>query len=179
LIRAYFAAIEGLIWMYREHVVDIAKSCDKLTFEEQIAFAEVTYAVTAQGRIVEQARFVPMLALIRLTTKLAEKINPTLKVHFNGTGWDSLRQAVEIRNRITHPKSVVDLEISDMDLKTCRGGFDWLFEMCTSALETSNLAFGKHVQELANLVDELRRGDPHVIAEYNAVAKSLRDQESF
>lgn len=175
LIRALFTAIEGMVWTYREHVVGVAKSCDTLTFEEELAFSEVSYSVTSQGKIVELARFVPLLAMFRLTTKLAERLDQNLIVRFDDTGWEALRRTVEIRNRITHPKSEADLEISEPDLSTCRVGFDWLFELSLMAMESTNVAYRKFTEELGSILESLKRSDPDTIAAYDAAAKSIQD----
>lgn len=175
LIRALFAAIEGMVWTYREHIVDVAKSCDTLTFAEEFAFSEVSYSVTSQGKIIELARFVPTLAMLRLTTKLAERLDQNLVVRFDEAGWEALCKATEIRNRITHPKSESDLEISGHDLAICRAGFDWLFELSLKAMESTNVAFRNFTEELVSILESLKRGEPDIVVAYNAAAKSIRD----
>lgn len=172
LIRSLFAAIEGMVWKYREHIVDIARSCDSLTLEEEIAFSEISYSVTPQGKIVETARFVPLLAMFRLTTKLAQRTNTDFEPSFEGAGWETLRQAVEIRNRITHPKSLNDLQIGDLDLKKCEEGFDWLFEVCLTAMELVNDAFATNTDTMRKFLEDLKLGDPKALAEYRAAQNS-------
>lgn len=175
VIRALFAAIEGMTWEYREHVVNVARSCDHLTVKEEMAFSEVSYSVTPQGKIVELARFVPLLAMFRLTTKLAERMDSELEVDFSGSGWKSLRQAIEIRNRITHPKSNEDLEVKEHDLAVCWAGFDWHFELCLAAMASANAAFRDHTEALGAILEKLKEGDPDTIAAYNAAAKAIWD----
>lgn len=174
-IRVLFAAIEGLVWTYRENIVSTAKSSDTLTMEEELAFSEVSYLVTPQGKIVEQARFVPMLGMIRLTTRLAQRIDADLEVRFDNSGWDALRQAVEIRNRITHPKSEADLEINDTDLATCQAGFCWLFEICISTMMAATTALKDYVAQFSSVVEALKRGDPDTLAAYEAAAEFLKE----
>jgi hypothetical protein len=175
LIRVLFAAIEGQVWTFREHVTSVAKSSDILTVEEELAFSEASYSVTSQGKIVEQTRFVPLLGMIRLTTRLAERINSNLKADFDDSGWDALRRAIEIRNRITHPKSAADLEISEQDLTRCQAGFNWLFKLCLTAMEATTAALKGYLAQFVELHESLRRGDPATLAEYEAAAKSLKE----
>lgn len=66
LIRCTFAAIEGLTWLSREIVVEIASQLDVLTDAERSALAATTVHVNAAGKVVEQARFIPLLNTIRL-----------------------------------------------------------------------------------------------------------------
>jgi hypothetical protein len=175
LIRVLFAAIEGLVWTYREDILGIAKSTDTLTAKEEYAFSEVTYQVTPQGKITEQARFVPILGMFRLTTRLAQRIDTTLEVRFDDAGWNALKLATDIRNRITHPKTEADLQISDIDLKTCRAGFDWLFEVCISATMAATAAFRSYLKTFDAVLEALRSGDPETWAEYKAAAIALKD----
>jgi hypothetical protein len=37
---------------------------------------------------------------------------------FTDHGWDELKNAIKVRDRITHPKSVEELHISDEDIKS-------------------------------------------------------------
>src|SRR3546814_8104043 len=42
LIRTLIAAVEGLVWIYREHVIGIAKELDILSDAERSALADTT-----------------------------------------------------------------------------------------------------------------------------------------
>ena len=44
----------------------------------------------------------------------------------SGSEWQSFRRAIKIRDRITHPKSVSDLNISDEDYNDVSAGFGWV-----------------------------------------------------
>jgi hypothetical protein len=44
---------------------------------------------------------------------------------FADNGWNEFKKAVRIRNRITHPKSASDLDISDEDTKTVEAASEW------------------------------------------------------
>src|SRR5690242_15704625 len=47
------------------------------------------------------------------------------KTDFGNDGWNKFLQAAEIRNRVTHPKSVKDLSLSDDDMNKVQQAVDW------------------------------------------------------
>ena len=110
--------------------------------------------------------------MFRLTTKLAQRINPDLEPRFDEAGWEKLRQALEIRNRITHPKSLADLEIAELDLLKCEDGFDWLFDLCLTAMEHANVALALDTKAFKSILEELKRSDPAALAAYRAAQES-------
>lgn len=173
LVRTLFAAIEGLVWTYRQHVVQAAGELEILTPEEDLAFSEKSVVVTDQGKIVEQTKFMPLLAVIRLTTRLALRINATIEARFDGADWDKFRKALKVRHRVTHPKSNADLLLDTEDVLICLAAFDWLFQLCLSAMMSVTVALREYLKEFRDLIKALERGDPDTIAEYQAVAASL------
>ena len=176
LVRTLFAAVEGLVWTYREHILEIGRATDMLTPAEEYAFSEKSYLVSDQGKIVEQTRFMPIPALIRLTTRLAGKISPALEIKFDNAGWHQFQQALKIRNRVTHPKSETDLLIDSKDLGVCFAAFDWLFELCLTAMEAATVVHKQNLALFRTMLEKLKRGDPDALAAYNtAVAMDTDD----
>lgn len=147
LIRTSFAAIEGASWIFREHVVEAARAMSELEPAEEVALSETSYQVTDQGRITEQTRFLPLPATVRLTARIAEKLAPEVKVDFSGQDWAGLKEAIKIRNRITHPKSRADLILSDEDIQTSVGSLFWLLNETSRVMEAANLSFEDYVGE--------------------------------
>lgn len=47
---------------------------------------------------------------------------------FGNQGWEQLRHSRDLRDRITHPKTAVELVISDDELDAHRSGFAWYLE---------------------------------------------------
>lgn len=171
MIRALFAAIEGYIWLYREHVVDVAKSMSALTVEEESALSELDHRVSEQGKIVTQPRFLPTLSAFRLTTRIASRLNPALTISFDTGDWDRLRAAISVRNRITHPKRETDLSIGDDDLKIAQSAFYWVMDATLGAREATNEASRQHNAELRAILSGLEDGDPAIWAEYLAAKR--------
>ena len=49
-------------------------------------------------------------------------------LNVSGEDWKKLKKAVEIRNSITHPKSIQDMIISEDDFKRVTDFHDWFAE---------------------------------------------------
>jgi hypothetical protein len=168
MIRTLFAAIEGYTWLYRKHITEAARSLGDLGLEEEIALSEVTYQVTEQGKIVSQPRYLSMLASFRLTTSIASRLSPDLAIRFDTGDWNRLRVALGIRNRIMHPKSQMDLEISGHDLAVTQDAFYWIMDTAMGAMEATNQALRQHTADFRALLKDLREGNPGLWETYLA-----------
>ena len=171
LIRTVFSAVEGLAWTYREHITSAARDIGAISIEEELALSEINYQVTDQGKIVGQSRFISMPAMVRLTTRIASKLDPNLEVRFDTAGWDKFRRAITIRNRVTHPKREVDLLISSEDVATCLAAYFWLMDIAASAMEAANAALVQYLERFSEVFEDLKAGDPETWAEYRSLVR--------
>lgn len=168
LIRTTLAAVEGVVWAYRVDVISTARSLDSMTQLDEFAFMDSNYQITEQGHIVRQPRFISLLAMIRLATRLAVRIDPALEVRFDTAGWNDLRESIKVRNRVTHPKSENDLLINAAEIAACQNGFFWLLEVYCQVLKATNGALGGYAETVRKMLDGLNRGDPDIWAAYRA-----------
>jgi hypothetical protein len=173
LIRTTFAAVEGTAWHYKEHITGVARDIDILAPEEEIALSETGYMVASDGGIQTQIRFVPLPALIRAISRIASRIDPSFQVDFGQVGWNQLRLAIGIRNRITHPKQSSDMLVSQIDVASAQAALHWLLETVTSGMGVANQAFQLHNKLLRQLISELEHGDPEAWREYRVVEAEL------
>jgi hypothetical protein len=166
LVRTMFAAIEGYVWNYRDEVRSFAESMDDLPAAREFVLLEKSYFVTEAGTVKEQPRFLTLTAMIRLVTNVAQRLCPTLKVDFGDGGWANLKAAVKARHRITHPKTIADLTISDIDIATVDRGFCWVLETSTYVLTAALTEQKYHLFALESFFAELQAGDPIAVAAY-------------
>lgn len=61
------------------------------------------------------------LAVRRFGKAIEAEVSPD----FSGRGWAALRDGVDIRNRLVHPRTPSDLAISDADLLVVEAGVGW------------------------------------------------------
>jgi hypothetical protein len=175
LVRSTLAAIEGLVWITRENVRESVEALGELTPLGSLALRERTYTVADNGDIIEQVRFVTLPAMIRLICRQAGRIIPDLKVRFDHVGWTRLKQAIEIRNRVTHPKSHHDLEVTDADLATLKAGFSWIKATAEYLLATIVVVQRSHLEGQREFLSLLESGDPAALQDYQRAIEEAPD----
>ena len=69
------------------------------------------------------------------------KARPQFDCDFSHVGWANLKKAVEVRNRLVHPKTIDDLKVSDDELAMAQSALGWFLAMVILALRenVSNL----------------------------------------
>jgi hypothetical protein len=177
VVRTSLAAIEGMLWMAREHVRAALDDVGQLTPVADLALREHAYAVADNGKLGERSQPLPLLTALKLVVSQARVMCPEIDVEFSGRGWANLRHSVSVRNRITHPKNHSDMAISDNDLDAVASGLDWLVATLTYVMASANLALTQYNDQLRELVDRLIAGDADALAEYHAVLNRLQAEE--
>jgi hypothetical protein len=168
VVRASLAAMEGDVWIMRQHIASNLAKLEVLTPMADLALREIAYSVTIDGQIVEQPRGLSLPTAIRLGVSQAKLISPETEVDFSEAGWFNLRKAVAIRNRITHPKLADDLVITLDDLNAVASGLLWVLATCDYVMASTNLAFSHYIEALRDMIARLKAGDPDALAEYQA-----------
>jgi hypothetical protein len=137
-----------------------------------MALSEQTYSVTESGEIKEQIRFLSLPAMIRLTTRLAEDICPGFKFDFRNEGWSNFKLSFKIRHRVTHPKNMDELKITDQEITTAESAFFWILNLTQYISEVTLLELTHHVKTMQQVADDLIAGDPKTLALYQAAVNS-------
>lgn len=137
LVRAAFSAIEGLLWQLKERIARDGNIFAKLTPHERAALAEETYSVDDRGIVRAQPRFLQTVVAIRLVVSVVQKYRPQYKLDFTHSGWECLRDAIAVRNRIMHPRRLEDLAVSDADISACNRGFSWFLAFVIEVMQES------------------------------------------
>jgi hypothetical protein len=94
--------------------------------------------------------------------QMVQRYRPTYKVDYGDQGWMNLKTAIEIRNRLVHPKTLDDLSVSDGDVKATVSAFYWVLALVVEVLREGN--------------DALRE-ERDLVREYVAEAKKQWGQE--
>jgi hypothetical protein len=120
------AGVEGMLWFLKVHVFELPpRTVPSVTKVELDAIFERSYSVAQNGIVRESPKFLPLLSGIRLLARVIQRDFPSFDPHFENEGWDRMKRAIEVRNRVTHPKSVSDLDVSLDDVANSRAAFFW------------------------------------------------------
>ena len=118
IYRTIFAAIEGHI----EHIGYVSYH-----FGEGINTAQEKVCELRGKRITKNNKIANMSFKARIDRNLKELIQtlaPDLTLD-KTTEWDELLKAAKVRDRLTHPKKVQNLEVSDMEMTQLGNGWNW------------------------------------------------------
>jgi hypothetical protein len=127
-IRALFAFIEGCIYMIKQEafIHQKYKREPNLTPEEMILLNKETPFLEKNGKVKKRPNYVDLLSNVRFTIECYKKTsNLNYELDVSGKSWQSFRNSLKVRDRITHPKNSSDMEISDNELKESFLTFSW------------------------------------------------------
>lgn len=174
MIRTAFAAIEGMVWIFREHVIDTAEHTYGLEEDEKLLLQERQLSVSEQGKITEQPRFLPLTTTVRFIARISSRLNGVDHFDFGASEWEGFRTAIGIRNRITHPKSSDDLHVSKSDVDEVMSALYWFLEKLTDVMAGSVETQKSYLGQFKEVLEKLKAGDP----EMRALYKAVRDREA-
>jgi len=122
-VRALFAWIEAVSYLMRQHV--LREACTEVLTEKSmptlLAASERSFYIDGKGDVVEQPLKTRTSNLLLFSLKsFAERLGLSLTVDKGGRNWQAYTQALEIRDRLTHPKASEDLELTERDIEVVR-----------------------------------------------------------
>jgi len=140
-VRSVFAAIEGNNFNMKQTAFEVSRRSGADFSEEEIGLLkEESYELNDKGEAYAQAKFIQLPKNVRFAFKAyahAFQIDYELKV--DDSGWMNFKEALELRHRLTHPKTVADINVTDADLAKVKGAEEWyarsvfdLFVKCLS-----------------------------------------------
>lgn len=134
LVRSIFAFIEGIVYRIKQ-IALASPDSSHLTPAERAIAAEEDYELDSRGEVFIRPSRIKFLANIRFALMLYPKAEGvSFKVDFSGSGWEALQKAAKVRDRITHPKVLSDLMISDDEIHDAVYGFEWINRQITKLL---------------------------------------------
>jgi len=127
--RSVFALIEALILVMKQMALSFhpEPSCETISQAERVFAQEQVYRLSESGDIEVHRNKVTLETNIKFSFKLFAKsgyVSATLEV--SCLEWQSLKKAIKVRDRITHPKKVADIEILDHEFEDVRTSLSWL-----------------------------------------------------
>jgi hypothetical protein len=115
IFRASFAAVEGITAYLKAQA--LLRSED-YTPEELALLHEESYALTHTGQISISDRRLPSAFNFIFAASMAIRpLVPEFVIGQGDPGMLALRRAIEVRHRITHPRHLDDVHVTDEDLR--------------------------------------------------------------
>jgi hypothetical protein len=174
-VRTAFAAIEGWLWNYKQEVQSAIGTVREFSAFEEAALSETSYLITDTGKLRAQTRFTPIATMFRFVTRTAEEQYGATLVDFETSDWKNFNDAIAIRNRITHPKSIPDLTLSERDIAAVKNALLWLFDVVVATMEKLKLMLEDHLVSLREVSEALIAGDPNMLRFYKSVLEGFEE----
>lgn len=171
LIRAVFAAIEGVVFMLKDHALGSAdKSPGLYSVAELAMLRDEAYNLKDNGTARTRTYYPATEANLRFALHMyARGIDVTTSFDADGTGWQGFRDALKVRNRVTHPKTSTDYTVSDPELAGARATYFWFMRVVITDLFGAVPALQSLLQKVRVMADQVRKEVP---AQSSADAKS-------
>ena len=146
LVRAAFALIEGFSFHLRQVTLATLKDTSFLTEGDRAILREERYQLSANGTPETRDNFQRTLPMILFSLRVyAKNHGAAFTPDTSDSGWNCLRKAVDIRDRVTHPKALGDLQITDDLGSTFSEGVRWWNEALGELLRACEAADKKFV----------------------------------
>jgi len=126
-VRSIFALIEALVERHKLLLLQLAET-HVITLKPGVpeALSERVYTVKDNGTVADRDQYLQLLRKLRAVYRAAaEGFGAPLKVEFGGRGWQAFQDAINIRDRLTHPKTYNDCHVSGADLDTVDKAEAW------------------------------------------------------
>jgi hypothetical protein len=122
-VRMICSAIEGLTFSMKQVALESPSARNRVFSQEETAFLQ------GKKHLRWKEHFLWTISLYRKMSLDRRKLNcdqrAKLLPRYSDHGWFCLRQTNKIRDRITHPKKVEELTISDQEMATVEKGQQW------------------------------------------------------
>lgn len=130
-LLTFAAYVEGVVNMRRALLAQMVRfDCghDHVRAELAALHGE-QYALSSDGTVSVRPKLQPMPDLIRFVYSLCQKIVPGYPhPTWSSAGWRDFRAALELRNRVVHPRLATDVSITDAEIRTFRSGARWFVD---------------------------------------------------
>ncbi len=128
-VRSVFALVEGMTAAYKRlALAEHARGTVTFSAAEVALLRGVTYEVTESGEAVERRKRLSFSSSVKLGLRaFARALCGRDDVDFSTAGWQALYQGSRIRNRLMHPCTPADLELSSEDLDFVAEGLYWFW----------------------------------------------------
>lgn len=137
-IRSIFSCLEGTVWILKDVCFKAKPTSGKRTMSvaEFSLLKEVSYELKNNGEIGTSAKFLRLPDNIRFTFKTINKLfKSEIDLGIGKKSWNEFLEALEVRNRITHPKQATSFIITDKEIEACKNTSSWFNELTHQSIK--------------------------------------------
>jgi hypothetical protein len=143
LVRAFFALVEGFSYQLRQVTIASSGGTPLLTTTEIELLRERRLVLADNGNSKETDSFLPFRQGLLFSVRTYVKNHGAeFEPETNDQGWQAMLETINLRHRVTHPKTPTSLTLSGHDLDQLFRASDWwqstllaMFRACREADE--------------------------------------------
>ena len=125
--RATFAAVEGITYYLKQEAL---RDPNLYTPDELALLREESYALTPSGEVSVGRRRLPSSYNFVFAARMALRpLLPNITFNPHDPGRLAFERAIQVRHRVTHPRKLRDLHITDAEARSLLEGFRWCHEL--------------------------------------------------
>jgi hypothetical protein len=142
-VRIFITMIESAVATIKTEVLQDA---EHLSDAERTILRDITFDLNDKGEPVERPLHPPLLSSLKFSLRMFTQTHQLRsKPDYSGRGWQAIQEVVRLRNRLTHPKLVEDLQVSESDLSAVDEAEAWFLNTHTTLLEEYNAVLQKQI----------------------------------
>ena len=127
LIRSVFSVIESI--SFRVKTGALLWETNALSPGEIALIKEEDYELDDSGDVTIRKARLTLLKNFRFAFSVAAKAaGADFRLDVGGVGWQALRETIPVRDRLTHPKKLSDLSVTEDEVRKAMTAFDWAWE---------------------------------------------------
>jgi hypothetical protein len=161
-----FAEIEAWMHLFRRLSLDPIGGAEiALDESEKALLKEEDYEIGEKGEVRVRPYFGKFLPTFRFIVAMFIKVNGLQTViDYSTGGWDALQKSIKIRNRLTHPREPIELEVTNDEVELIttaynfqRGVFNKLLEDDIDRVKQELRHTEARLQDANVRLDEVKR----------------------
>lgn len=127
-VRTMAAEFEGKLFLLQQLLLQMNKMGKaELEPEEIVLLRGQTYSLQQNGKPYSNAKYLPFAENLLFTMRLISNLfNKFVFFDTSDSNWQDVKRFIAIRNRITHPKRMEDMHISEAEIDSLNRAQDWL-----------------------------------------------------
>ena len=157
-VRSVFAFIEGVLYRMKRTAAHLGWPLGNLKIAEMVIIDETSFHVTDKGGVDHKPVFIPFPNNVIFSFKVYSKsVGSSFELSVGGAGWQNLRDMVKVRDRLMHPKTLPDLEVTDAEVKATKNTFEWFlisYALCSHYTQKATHAKTVRTPEETAALDE-------------------------
>jgi hypothetical protein len=130
-VRAVFALVEAVVEQHKCLILELTGlGAARVGAGVQEVLHERTFFVKDNGAVGEKEKYLQLERKLRAVYRAAgEAFGQPLLIDFSTEGWRAFQVALNVRDRITHPKTYVACHVEEGDLDAVDKGHAWFREV--------------------------------------------------